>query len=104
MKCLGVLLIITGIVFMVSVSFLIGLILIVLGVICISSANKREEEEEQEAKDRAERINAEAVQRKEAQEKEVWIAKRTQELINSGLLPSDAKIQAETEYVLSKNG
>lgn len=36
----------------------------------------------------------------EATAREMWIARRTKELMDSGMLPSEAKIKAEAEYVL----
>lgn len=115
MTFLGVLLILLGLGLIIGGFFLVGLIVITVGVICISAASKRKAEEEREAEERArakaEKNHADLENRKKqeheeharkvAASKELWIAKRTQELMDSGMLPSDAKIKAETEYTLN---
>lgn len=111
---LGILLILLGLGLIIGGFFLVGLIVITVGVICISASSKRKAEYERAAEERArakaEKCRAESETRKmqeneerakrKAATKELWIAKRTQELMDSGMLPSDAKVKAETEYTI----
>lgn len=111
---LGILLILLGLGLIIGGFFLVGLIVITVGVICISASAKNKAEEARVSEERAKAIIAknreesENLRMRENEErarmrsasKELWIAKRTQELMDSGMLPSDARIKAETEYTL----
>lgn len=116
MKFLGILLIIAGICLLFSGAILVGVIIITLGAICIGAASKskataeqankdREEMQKRQKREENERLSKQQEEenlKKEMETKELWIAQRTQALMTEGLLPSDAKIKAETEYVISK--
>lgn len=129
MTFLGILLILLGIGTMFG-NFIIGLIFITLGAICIASSGRRKNQEAQAEADRRqmaadreradkERERALIAEKKQAEEKklaadsaeaekadasakELWIAQKTQEYMDKGFLPTDAKIKAETEFVLEK--
>lgn len=90
MTFLGILLLLGGIGICFGNLF-IGLVVATVGVIIIGYASSKKENNEKESK------AEEAVK-----EKELWIAKRTAELMQEGKSPSDAKVQAETEYTLKK--
>lgn len=118
MAFLGILLIILGLGLLIESSILIGLIVITIGVICISAAFKKKAEAEQKAAEFQRLMENEEQEslkkyqeqsdKEKAKKKEVartlWIANRTQELMNQGLLPTDAKTKAETEYILNNKG
>lgn len=90
MTFLGILLLLGGIVTCFGNLF-IGLVVATVGVIIIGYASNKKESNEKESK--AEEAG---------KEKELWIAKRTADLMQEGKSPSDAKVQAETEYTLKK--
>ncbi len=85
MTFLGILLLLGGIVTCFGNLF-IGLVATV-GVIIIGYASNKKEDNEKDSK--AEEAG---------KEKELWIAKRTADLMQEGKTPSDAKVQAETEH------
>lgn len=91
MKFLGVLLIIVGVVALFG-SPVVGLIIIAIGAILCAASTKSKEKEKEEKTAKVETAN-----------KDSWIAKRVEVLMREeGMLPSDAKVKAETEYVLAK--
>lgn len=91
MVFLGILLIIAG-VFGMFASPLFGLIFIAIGAILCAAGTKSKEKEKEEKTAKVETVN-----------KDLWIAKRVEVLMREeGMLPSDAKVKAETEYVLAK--
>ena len=92
MLVLGILVILLGIGFVFGGMFLVGAIMITLGIISIAvhGENSKKKKEARQSK-------------KETEKKETWIAKRVTVLMrDEGLLPSDAKVKAESEYILAR--
>lgn len=90
MTFLGILLLLGGIGICFGNLF-IGLVVATIGIIILGVASNSKEKKEKETKDE-----------EEGKEKEHCIAVRTAELMEQGKTPSDAKVQAETEYTLKK--